>query len=70
MNNAEWFAALPVAKPNPAFDAWMAKVNALIVKKTGVDADDLPDFCYLDEFEDGATPAQAAKAAVQAAKEF
>jgi hypothetical protein len=64
-----WFDSLPVAKPKPGFDAWMAKVNAIVIRKTGLDADDLPDFCYLDAFEDGASPAQAARDAIRAARE-
>ncbi len=69
MNSKDWFAALPEAQPVPGFAAWMAKVDAIIAAKFGVGADDLPDFLYLDEFEDGATPKQAAFAAIKAAKE-
>lgn len=52
------------------FETWMKAVNAVILAKTGVEADDLPDFTFMDEWEDGATPSQAAKAAIAWAKEF
>lgn len=54
----------------PGFDAWKAKVDALIQRKTGLSADDLPDFCYVDAFDDGATPAQTARDAIRAARDF
>lgn len=60
-----WFKSLPAAKPNPAFDAWMAKVEAAIEKATGLSSSDLDDFMYDDAWQDGATPAQAAKAAIK-----
>ena len=65
-----WFGSLPVAKEPFGFGTWKAKVDALISAKCGITSDDLPDYCYRDAFEDGATPAQAAKAAIKAAKEF
>lgn len=56
--------------PDPKFTAWMAKVDAAIARKcAGLTSSDLPDFMYCDAFEDGATPAQAAKAAIAAAAE-
>lgn len=69
MTNA-WFDNLPVYKPDPKFDAWMAKVDAVIEKNCGLSNRDLPDWNYLDAFEDGFSPAAAAKAAIKAAKEF
>lgn len=52
------------------FDAWMVKVDAIIQKKCGLSYLDLPDYCYADEYEDGASPAEAAKAAIKAAGSF
>ena len=69
-NAAEWFKNLPEPKARPGFDAWMVKVNAIIVKRTGLSADDLPDYLYDDDYEDGASPSQAASAAIRYAKEF
>lgn len=66
MTNA-WFDNLPVYKPDPKFAVWMAKVDAFISKKFGVDSSDLPDWNYLDAFEDGMSPSAAAKAAIRAA---
>ena len=33
-------------------------------------ADDLPDYCYADAFEDGVKPATAARRAIGAAQEY
>jgi hypothetical protein len=55
-------------KARDSFEQWMVKVSAAIGKKAGgLDADDLPDFCYRDAYDDGSTPAQAARAAIKAA---
>jgi len=56
--------------PSPKFKAWMKEVDAALIKKTGLSSDDLPDYCYDNDFEDGATPKQAANAAIKAAKDF
>lgn len=73
MNKAEQWATEHGMKlapaPDPKFTAWMAKVDAAIAKKCdGLTSSDLPDFMYCDAFEDGASPAQAAKAAIAAAE--
>ncbi len=52
------------------FTPWLKKVNDIIGKRTGLDLNDLPDFCYRDAFEDGATPSQAARDAIECAKDF
>ena len=73
MTAVEWavFKAGLRAPPDQAeFEAWMAKVDAVLVKKCGLDSSDLPDWMYRDAFEDGASPASAAKEALKAAKEF
>jgi hypothetical protein len=51
------------------FNEWMAKVNTIIIKRIGLCADDLPDYCYADDFADGGTPKGAASRAIKAAKE-
>lgn len=48
------------------FDAWLAKVDAALVAKVGLGYRDIDDYCYRDAFEDGATPSQAARAALRA----
>jgi hypothetical protein len=51
------------------FNDWMAKVDAALLRKCGLDNRDLPDWTYVDAFEDGFTPNAAAAAALRAAKE-
>lgn len=43
------------------FAQWKAKVNACVIAKAGVFADDLPDMPYYDWFEDGCSPQEAAE---------
>ena len=52
------------------FQQWMRKVDAIIDAITGMSADDLPDYCYADAFEDGVKPATAARRAIGAAQEY
>ena len=51
------------------FDEWMNQVNRVVLKKTGIFADDLPDYCYRDAYDDGESPGSTARAAIRAAKE-
>lgn len=72
MNDADWNAMVArMKKPaaNAGFDKWMAKVDAALVKKCGLDSRDLPDWMYADAFEDGRSASSAASAALRAAKE-
>lgn len=48
------------------FQAWMDKVDAILVSRIGMESADLADCCYADWYEDGCTPAQAARRAVKA----
>ena len=48
-----------------AFDAWMAKVDAYLVEKCDLESADLIDIAYMDLFEDGYTPSQAARKALR-----
>ena len=41
-----------------------------IARKCGLESSDLPDWMYIDAFEDGASPAAAARDAIKAAEEF
>ena len=53
-----------------SFEEWKRQVDERIAKRTGgLISDDLPDYCYRDNYDDGATPAQAASAAIRNAKE-
>ncbi len=51
------------------FDAWFAKVEAAITRKTGLDIRDLPDCPYMEWYEQGLTPGAAASRAVKNAME-
>ena len=70
MSPADFARLFPEGAPNnAAFDAWMAKVDAIIRAKTGgLDSRDLPDWAYFDAFEDGYSPGAAALAARRAAR--
>jgi Family of unknown function (DUF5419) len=46
------------------FAEWMAKVDAIIMKKFGLDSRDLIDWDYHGAFEDGYTPSQAVREAI------
>lgn len=48
-----------------SFDKWMEKVDAWLVRKCGLDNRDLPDWDYAGAFEDGWTPAAAARDAYE-----
>lgn len=52
------------------FYKWKAKVDAIIQRRTGMSADDLPDFCYADYFENGETPGETAREAIMNAREY
>lgn len=71
MDAAKFDALFPKAPTaaDAAFEKWMAKVDAMLAKKCGLDSRDLPDWNYLDAFEDGFPPGAAAKAALKAAKD-
>lgn len=47
------------------FEAWLAKVDAAIRAKTGLTLRDLDDCPYADWYEDGVSPATAAKRAIK-----
>jgi len=52
-----------------SFEDWMHAVDRVIVARVVVDSADLPDICYADLYEDGATPASAARQAIRYAQE-
>lgn len=47
----------------------MSEVNAIIEQGIGLSADDLPDCCYTQWYEDGMRPATAARRAIKNAGE-
>ena len=51
------------------FEQWMQQVNAKLERLCGMGADDINDYCYVDCWNNGDTPAQAARAALRYARE-
>lgn len=49
------------------FSQWMRKVDALISASIGLGANDLEDHPYYDWYEDGVSPASAAKRVIRSA---
>jgi hypothetical protein len=45
------------------FEDWISRVDRILSRLYGITSEDLPDQCYKDWYEDGATPAQAARRA-------
>jgi len=50
---------------NKTFDAWMAEIDTIIGRLTGVGYDDLPDIDYTGMFDDGFTAKRAAMKALR-----
>ena len=47
--------------PKQTFAQWKIEVNAHVMARAGLFADDLPDMPYYDWFEDGCSPQEAAE---------
>mgnify|MGYP001570233727 CR=1 FL=1 len=47
------------------FEDWMQAVDHAIEARTGFTSADLADVCYMDWFEDGTSPASAARRAIR-----
>lgn len=58
-----------MATSTRTFEQWMDLVDFNVQQRTGMSVYDLPDRCYRDWYDDGATPKQAASRAVKAAKD-
>lgn len=41
------------------FEVWMKEVNKVVESKVMLSTDDLPDWTWMDSYEDGATPKEA-----------
>lgn len=52
------------------FDAWMAAVNAALLRMCGMDSDMLPDYGYYDAWRARRSPEATAKAAIRYAREY
>ena len=44
------------------FDQWMKQVDALLIRWHGLASDDLPDWEWMDAFEDELSPEEAVEA--------
>jgi len=55
-------------KQKLAYGQWKGAVNAAVVRKIGLDCDDLPDWRYMDAYNEGVSPLRAASAVIRAAK--
>ena len=53
--------------PDRGFWDWKKRVDAIIGRKRGLSADDLPDCCYADWYEEDVSPARAAARAIRMA---
>ncbi len=47
------------------FAAFMQKVDAYLSRRVGLVSADLADYCYRDAYDDGDSPAEAARAALR-----
>lgn len=52
-----------------SFEAWKIQVDRHVMEQVGLSADDLPDYRYRDDYEDGVKPATTARRVVKAAKQ-
>lgn len=51
------------------FEEWMQKVNEDLVRLCSMGSDDLPDWRYRDDYDDGMTPLRSALRAIKYAQE-
>lgn len=77
MNAAEEWAVsrgIRIARPDPKSEAkweeWLKRVDAEVIRRTGLGIYDLPDWNWRDAYEDGSSAKRAAASAIRAAKEF
>ncbi len=52
-----------------SFDTWKQQVNQEVQTRTGMQADDLDDWCYTSDWQDGMSPKCSAARAIRNAKE-
>jgi hypothetical protein len=51
------------------FEQWKKSVDAIIGSLCGLSADDIDDWCYRDDYDNGLTPKRSAQRAIRNAKE-
>ena len=52
------------------YEEWKKKVDAELEKICGMDSDDIPDWDYIEAYNNKMSPKRAAKAAFVAAQDF
>jgi len=52
-----------------SYDEWKRMVDKFIIAKCGMTADDLDDWRYMDDWQDGMSPKRSAARAIKNAKE-
>jgi len=52
-----------------SFEQWKKLVDENIVTRCGMTSDDLDDWCYVDDYEDGMSPSRSAARAIRNAKD-
>lgn len=52
-------------KTKLTFEQWMSRINKRLELSLGITADDLPDMCYTDMYEDGATVSEVVAEVLQ-----
>jgi Ni,Fe-hydrogenase III component G len=50
------------------YEQWKLQVDRHVQEQVGLSADDLPDYRYRDDYDDGVKPATTARRTVAAAK--
>lgn len=51
------------------FEQWMSLVNQNVEGQIGLSTSDLPDCCYMEWYEEGKSPAAAARKAIKQSME-
>lgn len=50
-----------------AFEAWMQKVNRIVIQTCGLGVEDIPDYDYWNNWDAGVSPEETAQEALEAA---
>ena len=52
------------------YHVWKKKVDAALIKKCGMGIDEIPDWCYMDDFENNLSPVASASRALKNAEKI
>ena len=53
-----------------SFDEWKTQVNIIVIRLSGMECDDLPDFDYYQDYQDSIPPSQTAHNVVEDAQDY